>query len=63
MEPLNTGDGPAMSESSPPGHCGIFFSDSCFILWIHLAGVYSIRCLDSKICPMIVQAEETFPVF
>lgn len=24
MEPLNTGDGPAISESSPPGQSGIF---------------------------------------
>lgn len=39
VEPLNTGDGPAMSESSPPGHCGIFFLDSCYILWIHLGDV------------------------
>lgn len=32
MEPLNTGDGPAMSESSPPGHCGIFFLGLLFYL-------------------------------
>lgn len=32
MEPLNTGDGPPISESSPPGQ----FLDLCFPVMIHL---------------------------